>query len=121
MTKKEKVCENCGKLFTYKNRRARFCTDCRVRKNRERSREYRIKMKPQRRSDRADAFCMLCAHKIEMSVPPIGERMWACGYILDTGRMRGCPPGAECDKFVPEGDETVKKARERMRMGGFFE
>lgn len=25
-----------------------------------------------------------------------GSKLWACHYMIDTGKMRGCEPGNEC-------------------------
>nr|DAZ51897.1 MAG TPA: hypothetical protein [Caudoviricetes sp.] len=26
------------------------------------------------------------------------SKLWACHYMVDTGRMRGCEPGVECTR-----------------------
>ena len=63
-----------------------------------------------------------CIHKHLVGGIPV-----ICGYLLDTGKMRGCDPGMDCIRYVPKksgtrrGPKTPKwdleKGREMWQAG----
>lgn len=60
--------------------------------------------------DTCNAVCIKCAHDYGTWA---GYRI--CGYILDTGKRRGCPVG-KCDKFEPH-KPGYKRDSDNIRVG----
>lgn len=46
-----------------------------------------------------DGKCKYCKHSAVISGKEKTEVQRACLYVLDTGELRGCPAGDDCDKF----------------------
>lgn len=43
--------------------------------------------------------CSNCYYKFRVNVGENGQMLYACQYILITGRRRPCPPGPACTVF----------------------
>nr|DAZ77264.1 MAG TPA: hypothetical protein [Caudoviricetes sp.] len=46
---------------------------------------------------RKKSECVGCAYWRVLGTSR-GPKLWACHYMVDTGRMRGCEPGADCTR-----------------------
>lgn len=46
---------------------------------------------------RKKSECTGCAHWRVLGTSQ-GSKLWACHYMIDTGNLRGCEPGAECTR-----------------------
>lgn len=46
---------------------------------------------------RKKSECTGCAHWRVLGTSQ-GSKLWACHYMIDTGKLRGCEPGTECTR-----------------------
>lgn len=56
--------------------------------------------------------CKHCKHASVISGREKTTVQLACLYVLDTGELRGCPAGDECDKF-----EAAKRKKANIVFG----
>lgn len=106
------VCELCKREFIKDSPYKTRCPECRrgmalYNQRMDKFRRGKMKQKPDIKNyigglmgeaekvtpKRGKAPCRKCFHGWR------GNGGWYCGYILDMGKMRGCEPTPDCEKF----------------------
>lgn len=100
------TCKDCGIIFTRKSHKTIRCPECRrqyvLKREREYSRERYAELKGTSDANmpREGVKSSICDKKTcaRCKYSTLLSGTLACGYILNTGRRRGCPAGQGCSK-----------------------